>query len=134
MNHKTLAARNLEYVHAARTIGCSASRVMLRHVLPNVIGPGLVYVFTGMVLAILTGATLSYLGLGPQPPDCLYSVFLAKLVTIRNTLRKHGGQLVLCELSPVAYSVFEACLLHREFTFAPDYDAAVTLMSPPDVK
>jgi hypothetical protein len=74
------------------------------------------------------------LSLGPQPPDCLYSVFLAKLVTIRNTLRKHGGQLVLCELSPVAYSVFEACLLHREFTFAPDYDAAVTLMSPPDVK
>jgi hypothetical protein len=74
------------------------------------------------------------LSLGPQPPDCLYSVFLAKLVTVRNTLRKHGGQLVLCELSPTAYSVFEACLLHREFTFAPDFDAAVTLMSPPDVK
>jgi hypothetical protein len=74
------------------------------------------------------------LSLGPQPPDCLYSVFLAKLITIRNTLRKHGGQFVLCELSPVAYSVFEACLLHREFTFAPDFDAAVMLMSPPVVK
>jgi hypothetical protein len=74
------------------------------------------------------------LSLGPQPPDCLYSVFLAKLVSVRNALRRHGGQLVLCEVSPVAYSVFEACLLHREFTFAPDFDAAVTLLSPPDVK
>ena len=74
------------------------------------------------------------LSLGPQPLDCLYSVFLAKLVTVRNALRKHGGQLVLCEVSPAAYSVFEACLLHREFTFVPDFDAAVTLLSPPVVK
>jgi peptide/nickel transport system permease protein len=65
---ETLATRNLEYVQAARTIGCSSWRIMHRHVLPNVIGPGLVYVFTGMVQAILIGATLSYLGLGPQPP------------------------------------------------------------------
>ena len=65
---ETLATRNLEYVHAARTIGCTTPRIMLRHILPNVIGPGLVYVFTGMVLAILIGATLSFVGLGPQPP------------------------------------------------------------------
>lgn len=65
---ETLATRNLEYIHAARTIGCSPRRIIVLHVLPNVIAPGLVYVFTGMVLAILTGATLSYLGLGPQPP------------------------------------------------------------------
>jgi peptide/nickel transport system permease protein len=65
---ETLATRNLEYVHAARTIGCTTSRIMLRHILPNAIAPGLVYVFTGMVLAILTGATLSYVGLGQQPP------------------------------------------------------------------
>src|SRR5215216_744361 len=46
---ETLATRNLEYVHAARTIGCTTQRIMLRHVLPNVIGPAVVYVFTGMV-------------------------------------------------------------------------------------
>ena len=74
---ETLAARNLEYVHAARTIGCTQSRVMLRHILPNVIGPGLVYVFTGMVLAILIGATLSYLGLGPQPPTPEWGAMIA---------------------------------------------------------
>jgi peptide/nickel transport system permease protein len=74
---ETLAARNLEYVHAARTIGCTTWRIMLRHVLPNVIAPGLVYVFTGMVLAILIGATLSYLGLGPQPPTPEWGAMIA---------------------------------------------------------
>lgn len=74
---ETLATRNLEYIQAARTIGCSTPRIMLRHVLPNVISPGLVYVFTGMVLAILIGATLSYLGLGPQPPTPEWGAMIA---------------------------------------------------------
>jgi peptide/nickel transport system permease protein len=74
---ETLATRNLEYVQAARTIGCTTSRIMLRHILPNVIGPALVYVFTGMVLAILIGATLSYLGLGPQPPTPEWGAMIA---------------------------------------------------------
>jgi peptide/nickel transport system permease protein len=74
---ETLATRNLDYVHAARTIGCTTPRIMLRHILPNVIAPGLVYVFTGMVLAILIGATLSYLGLGPQPPTPEWGAMIA---------------------------------------------------------
>jgi peptide/nickel transport system permease protein len=74
---ETLATRNLEYVQAARTIGCGTSRIMLRHILPNVIRPALVYVFTGMVLAILIGATLSYLGLGPQPPTPEWGAMIA---------------------------------------------------------
>jgi hypothetical protein len=65
------------------------------------------------------------LSLGPEPPDCLYSVFLAKLVALRNALNRVGGQLVLCELAPIAYNVFEACLLHKEFIFADTFDAAV---------
>lgn len=74
---ETLATRNLEYIQAARTIGATTPRVMVRHVLPNVVGPGLVYVFTGMVLAILVGATLSYLGLGPQPPTPEWGAMIA---------------------------------------------------------
>jgi peptide/nickel transport system permease protein len=74
---ETMATRNLEYVQAARTIGANAPRIMLRHVLPNVIAPSIVYVFTGMVLAILTGATLSYLGLGPQPPTPEWGAMIA---------------------------------------------------------
>src|SRR3984893_119365 len=74
---ETLATRNLEYVHAARTIGANTPRIMLRHILPNVIGPALVYVFTGMVLAILIGATLSFVGLGPQPPTPEWGAMIA---------------------------------------------------------
>jgi len=74
---ETLATRNLEYVQAARTIGCTTPHIMLRHILPNVIAPGLVYVFTGMVLAILTGATLSFLGLGPPPPTPEWGAMIA---------------------------------------------------------
>jgi hypothetical protein len=65
------------------------------------------------------------LSLGPEPPDCLYSVFLAKLITVQRVLHEHEGGLVLVEVSPVARSVFEACLLDRQFTFLPDFDAAV---------
>jgi len=75
---ETLATRHLEYVLAARTIGCSSARIMLRHILPNVIAPALIYVFTGMVLAILTGATLSFLGLGPQPPTPEWGAMIAE--------------------------------------------------------
>ena len=74
---EALATRNLEYIQAARTIGATTPRVMLRHVLPNAIGPGLVYVFTGMVLAILVGSALSYLGLGPQPPTPEWGAMIA---------------------------------------------------------
>ncbi len=74
---ETMAARNLEYVQAARTIGCTTTRIMLRHILPNVIAPAMVYVFTGMVLAIVTGATLSFLGLGPQPPTPEWGAMIA---------------------------------------------------------
>ena len=75
---ETLVTRNLEYIQAARTIGCTTPRIVLRHLLPNVIAPSLVYVFTGMVLAILTGATLSFFGLGPQPPTPEWGAMIAE--------------------------------------------------------
>lgn len=75
---ETLATRNLDYVQAAKAVGCSTRRVVLRHVLPNVIIPAFIYVFTGMVLAILTGATLSFLGLGPQPPTPEWGAMIAE--------------------------------------------------------
>jgi len=75
---ETLAARNLEYVRAATTVGCTRARIMRLHILPNVISPALIYVFTGMVLAIMTGATLSFLGLGPQPPTPEWGAMIAE--------------------------------------------------------
>src|SRR4051794_41002181 len=63
--------------------------------------------------------------LGPPQPDCLYSVFLAKLVAIRNACRRRGGELVLCGLNALTYSVFEASHLHREFVFRPSAAEAI---------
>ncbi len=75
---ETLIARNLEYIQAAKTVGCTDSRIIFTHLLPNVIAPSLIYVFTGMVQAILTGATLSFLGLGPQPPTAEWGAMIAE--------------------------------------------------------
>ena len=63
----TLVERNKEYVQAARVIGVSRARIMASHVLPNVLGPVLVIATLGLGGAILTEATLSFLGVGVPP-------------------------------------------------------------------
>ncbi len=64
----TLSARLEQYVEAARVSGCSATRIVLRHILPNVIAPILVLITLGAANAVLIGASLSFLGLGVAPP------------------------------------------------------------------
>jgi len=63
----TLVERNKDYVSAARLIGVPAWRIMLSHLLPNVLGPVLVIGTLGLGLAILSEATLSFLGVGLPP-------------------------------------------------------------------
>ena len=71
------------------------------------------------------GCRFLALSLGPQTPYCLFSVFLSRLVTLRNSFQKLGGGFVLCEVGPQTYSAFTACRLHGEFVFLPDFAAAV---------
>jgi peptide/nickel transport system permease protein len=63
-----LVAKNQEYVLAAKTLGNPDSRIIGRHILPNVIAPAIVFAMSDAVLNILLGAALSFLGLGVQPP------------------------------------------------------------------
>ncbi|WP_441506106.1 ABC transporter permease [Bosea sp. 2YAB26] len=63
----TLVERNKDYVQAARLVGLPAPLIMLRHVLPNVIGPVLVILTINLALAVITEATLSFLGVGLPP-------------------------------------------------------------------
>jgi peptide/nickel transport system permease protein len=63
----TLIERNKEYVQAARVIGVRPARIMLRHVLPNSLGPVLVIATINIAQAIITEATLSFLGVGVPP-------------------------------------------------------------------
>jgi peptide/nickel transport system permease protein len=65
---QTLAIRGLEYVHAAYLLGASPARVVLRHVLPNIVSTIIVQASLSMAMAILAEAGLSFLGLGVQPP------------------------------------------------------------------
>ena len=63
----TMVERNKEYVQAARVTGVSALRIMRRHVLPNVMGPVMVLATIQVATAIITEATLSFLGVGAPP-------------------------------------------------------------------
>lgn len=63
----TLIERNKEYVQAARVTGVAPLRIMTRHVLPNVLGPVLVLATVQVATAIITEATLSFLGVGAPP-------------------------------------------------------------------
>jgi peptide/nickel transport system permease protein len=65
----TLVEANKEYVMAARLIGLPRFVIMLRHVLPNVLGPVLVIATINLALAIITEATLSFLGVGVPPTE-----------------------------------------------------------------
>ncbi|HRJ68047.1 MAG TPA: ABC transporter permease [Beijerinckiaceae bacterium] len=65
----TIVEKNREYVQAARVIGLPAFTIMIRHVLPNVLGPVLVIATINLGLAILSEATLSFLGVGFPPTE-----------------------------------------------------------------
>ena len=65
---QVLSVRNQEYIQAAKAIGVPDSRIMLRHVLPNVVGIIIVEATLIVALAILIETAISYLGLGIQPP------------------------------------------------------------------
>jgi peptide/nickel transport system permease protein len=65
----TLVERNKEYVEAARLIGLSPFKIMFQHILPNVLSPVLVIATINLALAIITEATLSFLGVGLPPTE-----------------------------------------------------------------
>ena len=66
---QVIAESSQEYVQAARAIGAGDSRVMFRHILPNVMAPVLIQASLYMSEAIIAESSLSYLGLGTQPPQ-----------------------------------------------------------------
>jgi peptide/nickel transport system permease protein len=65
---ETLSIREMDYILAARCIGCSDARIIFRHILPNAMSPVLVSASLGVGGAILTESALSFLGIGVLPP------------------------------------------------------------------
>ncbi len=73
---QVLAAREREFVEAARALGASDLRIIIRHILPNILQPVIVQAAIGMAGAILAEATMSFLGLGVPPPTASWGAML----------------------------------------------------------
>ena len=74
---QVLRAREFEFVQAARALGASTSRILVRHIVPSVLPAVSVQATLGMAGAILAEASLSFLGLGVQPPTPSWGTMLS---------------------------------------------------------
>lgn len=75
---QVLSLKKLEYVQAARAAGAGFVRILFRHMLPNVMGPVIIYASLTVPGVMLLEATLSFLGLGIQPPDASWGVLISE--------------------------------------------------------
>lgn len=76
MRGNVLASKNLDYVHAARALGASDSRLMSKHIMPNAIAPVVVYATILLGAFVATEATLTFLGVGLQAPAVTWGVMI----------------------------------------------------------
>lgn len=74
---ETLAAREMEYVESARALGASPVHVMLREILPNILSPVIVVATYRIAQVIIVEASLSFLGIGVQPPTASWGSMIA---------------------------------------------------------
>lgn len=75
---QVLVLKHSDFILAGRTLGYSPLRIMLRHLLPNAMTPSIVFSMTDVVLVVLLGSSLSYIGLGAQPPTAEWGVMIAE--------------------------------------------------------
>jgi oligopeptide transport system permease protein len=104
-----LSLKEKEFVEAARTIGAGSGRIMLRHLLPNALGPIIVSLSFAIPSAILIEATLSFIGIGVKPPTPSWGVMI------------HDGFVVFSTTPwPVLLPAFCISIVMLSFTFVGD--------------
>lgn len=74
----TLALRQIDFITSAQAMGCPQWQIMGRHILPNILAPLIVVATNGVAGAIISGAALSFLGLGAQPPTPEWGIMLSE--------------------------------------------------------
>lgn len=74
---EVLALREMDYVNAARVVGAGSLRILFRHILPNCLGLILVQATFGMAAAVISASSLSFLGMGVQPPTAEWGAMLS---------------------------------------------------------
>ena len=75
---QVLVLKTSDFVMAARSLGFGPLRVLFRHILPNCIAGSIVFSMSDVVLVVLSGSSISYLGLGIQPPTAEWGVMIAE--------------------------------------------------------
>jgi len=79
---QVLSLREKEFVEAARSLGASDSRIIFRHILPNLVAPIIVYTTLLIPTVVLFEAALSFLGVGVQPPTASWGAMIADAISI----------------------------------------------------
>lgn len=79
---QVLSIAKMDYIMAARAVGVKKQRIMLRHIIPNALGPVVVSVSQGMGGAIVMESGLSFLGVGVQPPNASWGTMLNKSLSL----------------------------------------------------
>ena len=74
--YNTNSSKNEEYIKAVKAFGASNSRILFKHLLPNIVSSLIVYATLNVAGAILTEASLSFLGMGITPPDVSWGAIL----------------------------------------------------------
>jgi len=93
---QVLSLKEKEFVEAARAIGATDRHIILRHILPNTLSPIIVTVTVGMAGVILAEATLSFLGIGVQPPQPSWG---SMINDARDLMRSHPALIVFPSLA-----------------------------------
>jgi ABC-type dipeptide/oligopeptide/nickel transport system permease subunit/ABC-type transport system substrate-binding protein len=104
---KTMQVRELEYVQAARAMGMSRARIVLRHVLPNVVQPAIIIGTTLVAQMIIAESAMSFLGLGVRPPAATWGSMLSDGATMLS----YKPMLVYLPSAMIAVTVFGFNLL-----------------------
>lgn len=86
MRASVMTVRGMEYIESAKSKNCSVMRIIVKHVIPNAIGPTIVQITMGIGSCILSGAMLSYIGLGVQPPGAEWGAMISEA---RATIRQY---------------------------------------------
>lgn len=102
-----LTVRELEFVKAGRVLGYGSGRLLFRHVFPNITAPLIVQIALALSWAILTESSLSFLGLGTQPPD----PSLGLMVSDARTLVTRGWWLMAAPATAIVMAVVGLNLL-----------------------
>ena len=87
MRATILTVRETEYVEAARSVNAGTGRLIFKHIIPNAISPLIVSITMGIGGAVMSGAGLSFIGLGAQPPTAEWGAMISDA---RNYMRAHG--------------------------------------------